>query len=275
MSQTPPEIPEAQALRRAGLLPPRTGGYLDSSEAEIQRVVDFFEAAADFWECAPWEVLSCEEILHVEGLGPAPLLLSVCGGEEDEVPGLLVRPLESGPALPEAGQVAFHFVPTEALGEALPAEIRTHGFRLAHPEAVPVAFREGCAGLASPADLSSLVRCMHVILAFLKAGLDEQESVERQALSLPDRGRVLVTWKEADPFASRPGPRPSAPKRPETLPEAEKPKTSPIRHDPRPGRNEPCWCGSGQKYKKCHLDEDRRRDSEALRHGGGPVSSPG
>lgn len=25
-----------------------------------------------------------------------------------------------------------------------------------------------------------------------------------------------------------------------------------------PGRNEPCWCGSGVKYKKCHLASDRR-----------------
>jgi hypothetical protein len=25
---------------------------------------------------------------------------------------------------------------------------------------------------------------------------------------------------------------------------------------PRPGRNEPCWCGSTKKYKKCHLDAD-------------------
>jgi uncharacterized protein YecA (UPF0149 family) len=24
-----------------------------------------------------------------------------------------------------------------------------------------------------------------------------------------------------------------------------------------PARNEPCWCGSGQKYKRCHLDADR------------------
>ena len=24
-----------------------------------------------------------------------------------------------------------------------------------------------------------------------------------------------------------------------------------------PGRNEPCWCGSGKKYKKCHLTADR------------------
>ena len=23
-----------------------------------------------------------------------------------------------------------------------------------------------------------------------------------------------------------------------------------------PGRNEPCHCGSGKKYKKCHLNED-------------------
>ncbi|OJH36102.1 hypothetical protein BON30_35935 [Cystobacter ferrugineus] len=33
----------------------------------------------------------------------------------------------------------------------------------------------------------------------------------------------------------------------------------PERRDPRPGRNEPCWCGSGVKYKKCHLGEDRGR----------------
>lgn len=24
----------------------------------------------------------------------------------------------------------------------------------------------------------------------------------------------------------------------------------------KPGRNDPCWCGSGTKYKKCHLDAD-------------------
>ncbi|AKJ08389.1 SEC-C motif-containing protein [Archangium gephyra] len=38
----------------------------------------------------------------------------------------------------------------------------------------------------------------------------------------------------------------------ETLPVA------PARRAPRPGRNEPCWCGSGVKYKKCHLGEDAR-----------------
>jgi len=31
----------------------------------------------------------------------------------------------------------------------------------------------------------------------------------------------------------------------------------------RPGRNDPCWCGSGQKYKKCHLDADGREGGTA------------
>jgi uncharacterized protein YecA (UPF0149 family) len=27
----------------------------------------------------------------------------------------------------------------------------------------------------------------------------------------------------------------------------------------KPERNEPCWCGSGKKYKKCHLLEDDKK----------------
>jgi hypothetical protein len=31
----------------------------------------------------------------------------------------------------------------------------------------------------------------------------------------------------------------------------------------KPGRNDPCHCGSGQKYKRCHLDQDRRTEQVA------------
>jgi len=30
----------------------------------------------------------------------------------------------------------------------------------------------------------------------------------------------------------------------------------PIRREKRPGRNDPCWCGSGKKYKHCHMHQD-------------------
>ena len=35
------------------------------------------------------------------------------------------------------------------------------------------------------------------------------------------------------------------------------------RSGPRPGRNEPCYCGSGRKYKHCHLAEDDAREAAA------------
>ncbi len=33
---------------------------------------------------------------------------------------------------------------------------------------------------------------------------------------------------------------------------------------PTPGRNDECWCGSGKKYKKCHLANDERMEDLAL-----------
>lgn len=30
------------------------------------------------------------------------------------------------------------------------------------------------------------------------------------------------------------------------------PRVEPVRKTEEPGRNDPCWCGSGKKYKKCH-----------------------
>ncbi len=38
----------------------------------------------------------------------------------------------------------------------------------------------------------------------------------------------------------------------------ERPKQQTVRKsNRRPGRNKPCWCGSGKKYKHCHMREDR------------------
>jgi hypothetical protein len=36
------------------------------------------------------------------------------------------------------------------------------------------------------------------------------------------------------------------------------PPVEPVRRAATPGRNDPCWCNSGKKYKKCHLDSDER-----------------
>lgn len=35
--------------------------------------------------------------------------------------------------------------------------------------------------------------------------------------------------------------------------------------EPRPGRNDPCWCGSGKKYKSCHSAQDDKVESFRLK----------
>ena len=37
---------------------------------------------------------------------------------------------------------------------------------------------------------------------------------------------------------------------------ASMPKQPFVREEPRVGRNDPCPCGSGKKYKKCHMGKD-------------------
>ena len=37
----------------------------------------------------------------------------------------------------------------------------------------------------------------------------------------------------------------------------------PDKSQPRPGRNEPCHCGSGRKYKHCCLEKDEKMASAA------------
>jgi len=33
---------------------------------------------------------------------------------------------------------------------------------------------------------------------------------------------------------------------------------------PKLGRNDFCWCGSGKKYKRCHMDADMAKRSRIL-----------
>jgi len=62
---------------------------------------------------------------------------------------------------------------------------------------------------------------------------DDLARIERMAAEAPDLGSL---------FGSRP-PSVAAVSPPASM----------------PGRNDPCWCGSGKKYKHCHMQGDRRK----------------
>ncbi len=39
----------------------------------------------------------------------------------------------------------------------------------------------------------------------------------------------------------------------------------------KPDRNDTCWCGSGKKYKKCHLPEDEKKTAKTCSLNCGPT----
>jgi tetratricopeptide (TPR) repeat protein len=86
---------------------------------------------------------------------------------------------------------------------------------------------------------------------------DRADVLDRLGDLCSERGDAeqAAAWREqANAEASRTRRRPPAPP---TLVAPARPVA--VRAAAKLGRNEPCWCGSGRKYKRCHLDVDRGR----------------
>ncbi len=71
---------------------------------------------------------------------------------------------------------------------------------------------------------------------------NQQQTVMRQLINAPTRVQAV-----------RPG-------------AAATSKPEPVRKTAKsaPGRNDPCWCGSGKKYKNCHLKSDERGETQPV-----------
>jgi tetratricopeptide (TPR) repeat protein len=133
---------------------------------------------------------------------------------------------------------------------------------------------QGFAGFADQPDAAYLL--MTVAYALDESGQDERarELLAQNEAALPKRGRkTLRELKETEdgfvPFLTAHGideldiegvclERYLMDEDEEDEEEEESP---PPRF--KPGRNDPCWCGSGKKYKKCHLAADEEAERRA------------
>ena len=81
-----------------------------------------------------------------------------------------------------------------------------------------------------------------IVSFLLKAGLPTQSEVQEE------RRQTETNLQTSRPEMVAPARNPQNPNQPPPPPQ----KTQPVRVEQKVGRNEPCPCGSGKKYKKCH-----------------------
>jgi hypothetical protein len=93
----------------------------------------------------------------------------------------------------------------------------------------------------------------HLRLLNERADLVGKELLEEQELSDEERRRISELGDQifAEPHLWDDLVPPNPPR--EVAPDGAPPLAK-----ERPGRNEPCWCGSGRKYKHCHLRADEQ-----------------
>ena len=81
-----------------------------------------------------------------------------------------------------------------------------------------------------------------IVSFLLKADLPTQSNVQEE------RKQTATNLQTSRPETTTPIGDPKTPKQSAVPPQ----KTQPVRVEQKVGRNEPCPCGSGKKYKKCH-----------------------
>jgi hypothetical protein len=260
----PSDLPES-ALRPRAILAFGLALGPSAGRPDMFTFERFLDACATFWRAEPWEVIDSDLPIRVEltvGSKRRVSEASVMGGGGTEFglalydePGSIDRvasAIEEG-RMKEAGRVAAAAVTFDA-EPTWAAKAFDDAFTLPRLP-VPIRVRKGKPTSPTNEDLHALAAVLEAVAAMM-AGEDLQlseASVEVDGctatarVSLPDG--LDDEYDVAQPMEV-----------PEPLPAASRSHKIP--------RNAPCPCGSGRKYKKCHLVEDEERERAA--RGTGP-----
>ena len=268
--------PELDALlaHLIATLPPdedNEPSYFAGGRISAAAVENLFAAGRLLFALQPWTVADDTQVLRMDipALGVDGACLSVIG-QLGESRGVLVfasfddfesfvaaaesGALEQGPLALGAGWLALTFEPATELPASMRREAMEHGWPVERADAYPLVERRDPDGMPRPLverDVEIAAACALSLGAFFaKHGAifksDTFEPVCESYFDDDDREvRFTVPYDAlADfelPDAAAPGLDAMAP-------------AEPFR--PRAGRNAPCPCGSGRKYKKCHLAAD-------------------
>ena len=231
-------------------------------------VEKLFSEAARLYRRAPWKVWDEEQVLCVDvpELGIRRQCLSVIGGAGEDFGLLLFSSFDTYLAF---GDFDEDFAGVEDLDESKSAtallsvsfdhprdlppslvrEVRQHRWPLARANVYPVVLTLDTnrrPRQLSGQDYRVMTACVSALLSFLDrlpAILDGDPDTARETFQ-QDGLSVTLTFPHPDDFD-------------EIDDSGFEPEQAPPVTARHAGRNDPCPCGSGKKYKKCHLDGDR------------------
>jgi len=279
--------PELDALLD-GLIASLSGGdgeasYLEDGRVSAPAVRDLFRAAELLFHTAPWRLATDDQVLRMDipALGIAGACVCIIGNLGESL-GLVIFPslagyerfssASDGPR-DRRGRIDLgsdHLVLGFERGAELPArmrrEVSEHRWPVADPNAYPVVERRERDGASRPlverdVKIASAAASAFVAFFAVHRELFAADEFEPACESYYDERDLEVRF--TFPY--------------EAFPEFEVEDAAPGRDvaaaasAPPParrkvGRNEPCPCGSGRKYKKCHLPtEEAAREVEASR----------
>ena len=263
--------------------------YFAGGHVSAVAVEKLFEAGRSLFAVEPWTIADERQVIRMDipALGVDGACLSIVGrlGEtrgvmvfpslddfEQLVEAIRTRAAERGTRALRAEVLGLTFEPATDLPPAMRREAMEHGWPVAGADAYPLVERRDPDGTARPLvqrDVEIAAACARALGAFLArhATMFESDTVPAVCESyLDDDDREVRLTFPYEAFAEFDLPESAEPEL-DTLPEAA--PAEPFR--PRAGRNEPCPCGSGRKYKKCHLPADEAehasRQASAPAHG--------
>lgn len=251
--------------------------YLEDGRVSSETVAAMFRAAEVVYRMAPWKTLDEEALVRVDipRLGVRGACLSVIGGGGESF-GLILFPSLDGfqafaSTAPKRGAgpvdfgttlLALTFERGADLPGAMRREISEHGWSVAGARAYPVVVhrdRDGVSRPLSDRDVNVIAACASAFCPFFlrnKTAFGDDDGDPISASCSDNDGLVVRFTYPYEAFelfeddALR-----SAPK--------ESRRVAAPKAEPRVPRNAPCPCGSGQKYKKCHLPSDEAKDRES------------
>ena len=269
--------PELDALRDHLVAtlpaPDDDDSYFARGRVSAAAVEKLFEAGRALFAVEPWMIADEREVIRMDipALGIDGACLSIIGrfGEtrgvivfpslddfERLVEGIRAGAVEHGATALHAEVLGLTFEPATDLPPAMRREAMEHRWPVAGADAYPVVERRDPDGTPRPLlqrDVEIATACAGALGAFFvrHAAVFESDTRTRVRESYTgDDGREVRLTVPYEPLAD--DRTESAERELDAL--LETAPAEPFR--PRAGRNEPCPCGSGRKYKKCHLPAD-------------------